>query len=145
MSDLNDYSPHRIDAFPSVPDTILTREQWIEIHRKNIRTPERRLFYAILEAALQTLARGREDRQLDVLTWIDGGMATVTFERVCEVLDIEPSSLRTAIHRKRDENDGHLTGVPRRPPAHNGIGEIALPPPRQSRAGRRGGRITIFA
>jgi hypothetical protein len=77
------------------------------IRRSTLLDGETRLVFAVLEDAVRTYlklrdSRGRADRVefAEVARWFDAtaGRAPLSFEYVCEVLEIEPVSFRRKLH-----------------------------------------------
>lgn len=109
------------------PESLITVDQWLDLHRPSIVSPERRLYFAVLEDALRMLSKTkRENHRLDALAWIAGDeSALLTFNLVCEVLELDPTWLRENIARVLSE-DG--LDMKRRSPVHgDGYSKIKAP------------------
>lgn len=85
------------------PDTILP-EQWADTRRSTERTPEKQLWLAILQSAIEDLGKGPgvNDRQFQrwaqTRLWIkDDDDSLASFVFCCQVVGIDPESLRKAV------------------------------------------------
>jgi hypothetical protein len=98
--------PVSIDTIPGLPETIITVEQWVDLHQSRFLRPEQRLYFAVLEDAIRAISKTEghrwADRKADALAWIAGDYARILFVEACEVLEINPDWLREALQRKKD-------------------------------------------
>jgi hypothetical protein len=67
--------------------------------------PEKRLLAAVLQRAITDFISGDQDVQEDSAQWLlddEPSGSPLTFDFVCEALDIDPESLRRQIIAQRD-------------------------------------------
>ena len=75
-----------------------------ETPTSGIMLPEKRLLAAVLQRAITDFLSGDEDVQTDSAQWLLDDEPTgspLTFEFVCEALDIDPTGLRREIIAQR--------------------------------------------
>lgn len=95
------------------PDVLLRSQFYLSRCGRYSNEPIRTLMMAVLQDAIRKFERNLHARSvlrrrsfLDAQRWLFGGEAAdevFSFETVCEVLDVQPSSLRRAISKWRNE------------------------------------------
>ena len=96
----------------------------------NNQVPERRLLAAVLQRAITDYLSGEGDLKESARAWLMDGLpedAPLTFEFICEALDLDYSSLKAAIYEqgegsKQDSTDTVEVQIP----AHLIAGTTAL-------------------
>lgn len=76
-----------------------------ETPSSSVMLPEKRLLAAVLQRAITDFISGDQDVQEDSAQWLlddEPSGSPLTFEFVCEALDIDPESLRRQIIAQRD-------------------------------------------
>lgn len=112
------------------PLTIMPAQYFTALRRRAARHGEKRLMIAILEDAVAVYLGHREPttskrRRLfrDTERWLRSRDTTwvFSFERICEMLDLDPAWIRRGLRRRREA----LTGVP------SPLVPVHLPPARR--------------
>ncbi len=102
------------------PDTIAPYEYCDSFPRKALWQPEKELMYAILEDAVgcfqnYLFARDKKGKRLflDAETWINGeeGESVLSFDNVCEELDLDPEFLRSGLRRWKQKKLAEVTAA----------------------------------
>jgi hypothetical protein len=102
------------------PDTLAPYEYVDSFRRKALWQPEKELMYAILEDAVgcfqnYLFARDKKGKRLflDAETWINGeeGESVLSFDNVCEELDIDPEFLRSGLRRWKQKKLAEVTAA----------------------------------
>jgi len=102
------------------PDTVAPHEYFDTICRKALWQPEKELMYAILEDAVgcfqkYLFARDKKGKRLflNAETWINGeeGTSVLSFDNVCEELDLDPEFLRSGLRRWKQKKLAAVTAA----------------------------------
>ena len=132
---------YRFDDKPGLlcqPDTVAPYEYVDSFRRKALWQSEKELMYAILEDAVgcfqnYLFARDKKGKRLflDAETWINGeeGTSVLSFDNVCEELDLDPEFLRSGLRRWKQKKLAETTAAEKdqrentRPGKQRGLGE----------------------
>ena len=108
-------------------------QQMIDIHLEERSAPEIASAYralcssVLVKTALALASRGvgnwaaTENRRV-AKNWLKGGIGTVEFKDVCEVLDLDPDKARAAIHKYVEEMKDPTIKKSRKPVSHKVFG-----------------------
>ena len=102
------------------PDTVAPYEYFDSFRTKTIWQPKKEFMYAILEDAVgcfqnYLFARDKKGKRLflNAETWISGeeGKSVLSFDNVCEELDLEPEFLRSGLRRWKQKKLAEVTAA----------------------------------
>lgn len=102
------------------PDIVAPYEYVDSLRRKALWQPEKELMFAVLEDAVgcfqnYLFARDKKGKQffLDAETWINGdeGESILSFDNVCEELDLDPEFLRSGLRRWKQKKLAEVTAA----------------------------------
>ena len=104
-----------------IPDTVLLPSQFFEFVGARTLSSEQRLMLAVLADAikvLRVLPRGDKHESLnEALSWVfvSGIASMLSFDYVCDALDLNAESLRRRLSESVSEHGGNLRKLRRKP------------------------------